>query len=242
MSALARFFKRSGHTVCGYDRTESPLTKLLESEGIAIHYDDNPDLIPTNIDLVIYTPAVPQDTNEFQHLLHSGVVMKKRSQVLGELTRDKKCIAVAGSHGKTTTTAMIAHLLDKSGIGCSAFLGGIAKNFNSNLLVNNNSEYVVVEADEYDRSFLQLNPHYSVITATDPDHLDIYGTLENLLQAFEQFASQTDIDGALFVKEGLAVTRHQTTRKTTTTVTTRKEQQHTSTTTITTTMMMVIEH
>lgn len=206
MSALARFFKRSGHTVCGYDRTESPLTKLLESEGIAIHYDDNPDLIPTNIDLVIYTPAVPQDTNEFQHLLHSGVVMKKRSQVLGELTRGKKCIAVAGSHGKTTTTAMIAHLLDKSGIGCSAFLGGIAKNFNSNLLVNNNSEYVVVEADEYDRSFLQLNPLYSVITATDPDHLDIYGTLENLLQAFEQFASQTDIDGALFVKEGLAVT------------------------------------
>ena len=208
MSALARFFKQSGHTVSGYDRTESPLTKQLESEGIAIHYDDNPEQIPTAIDLVIYTPAVPQDTQEFQYLQQQGFPMKKRSQVLGELTRGKKCIAVAGSHGKTTTSAMIAYLLSKTDIGCSAFLGGIAKNFDSNLLVNTQSEYVVVEADEYDRSFLQLHPFYSVITATDPDHLDIYGTHENLLQAFEQFANQTQPEGAIFLKEGLGPHGH----------------------------------
>ncbi len=204
MSALARFFKLGGNTISGYDRTPSPLTSQLEAEGISIHYDDNPDLIPDGIDLVVYTPAVPKDTREFQHLEQSGVPMKKRSQVLGELTRGKKCIAVAGSHGKTTTSAMIAYLLSKTDIGCSAFLGGISKNFDSNLLVNNESPYVVVEADEYDRSFLQLHPYYSVITATDPDHLDIYGTHENLIQAFQQFANQTNPEGALFLKEGLA--------------------------------------
>ena len=204
MSALARFFKQSGHSVSGYDRTESPLTQQLHAEGIDIHYDDNPERIPDDIDLVIYTPAVPIETLEFQHLLQSGIPMKKRSQVLGELTRGKRCIAVAGSHGKTTTSAMIAYLLSKTDIGCSAFLGGIAKNFDSNLLVNNDSEYVVVEADEYDRSFLQLHPYYSVITATDPDHLDIYGTHEKLIEAFEQYANQTNSEGAIFLKEGLS--------------------------------------
>ncbi len=208
MSAIARFFKLGGHNVSGYDRTESPLTRQLESEGIAIHYDDNPDLIPDNLDLVIYTPAVPKETREFQYCIQKGFEMKKRSQVLGELTRGKKCIAVAGSHGKTTTSAMIAYLLSKSDIGCSAFLGGISKNFDSNLLVNNDSEYVVVEADEYDRSFLQLHPFFSVITATDPDHLDIYGTHEKLIEAFQQFANQTNPDGALFLKEGLAEHNH----------------------------------
>lgn len=208
MSALARYFKLSGHTVSGYDRTESPLTKQLESEGIDIHYEDNPDLVPQDIDLVIYTPAVPKETREFQLIEQKGIPIKKRSQVLGELTRGKKCIGVAGSHGKTTTSAMIAYLLSKSDIGCSAFLGGIAKNFDSNLLVNNDSEYVVVEADEYDRSFLQLHPYYSVITATDPDHLDIYGTHENLIAAFQQYANQTNPDGALFLKEGLTEHGH----------------------------------
>lgn len=208
MSALARYFKLGGHNVSGYDRTESPLTKQLESEGIAIHYEDNPELIPQNIDLVIYTPAVPSDTREYKHLEALGYPMKKRSQVLGELTRGKKCIGVAGSHGKTTTSAMIAYLLSKTDIGCSAFLGGIAKNFDSNLIVNNNSEYVVVEADEYDRSFLQLHPYYSVITATDPDHLDIYGTHENLIAAFQQYANQTNPEGALFLKEGLTEHGH----------------------------------
>lgn len=209
MSALARFFKQNGHTVSGYDHTESELTKKLVSEGIAVHYDDDPTQIPEKIDLVIYTPAVPTDTLEFQHLQNSGIPMKKRSMVLGELTRGKKCIAVAGSHGKTTTSAMIAWLLSKSESGCSAFLGGIAKNFNSNVVLNAKSEYVVVEADEYDRSFLQLHPYISVITATDPDHLDIYGTHENLLQAFEQYANQTSPDGVLILKEELAEHHHE---------------------------------
>lgn len=208
MSAIARFFKQSGHIVCGYDRTESPLTRKLVEEGIPVHYEDNPEFIPANIDLTIYTPAIPQENREFQYLQQSGCPMKKRSQVLGELTRGKKCIAVAGSHGKTTTSAMIAYLLSKTDMGCSAFLGGISKNFDSNLLVNTKSEYVVVEADEYDRSFLQLHPYYSVITATDPDHLDIYGTHEKLIEAFEQYANQTSPDGALFVKEGLVEHHH----------------------------------
>ena len=203
MSALARYFHRRGDHVEGYDRTSSPLTVELEAEGIAIHYDDNPDLIPSEIDLVVYTPAIPQETLEFQALQHRGVRMEKRSQMLGELTRGKKCIAVAGSHGKTTTTTLIAYLLSQAPCGCSAFLGGISKNFNSNLLVNNDSEYVVVEADEYDRSFLQLHPHIAVITATDPDHLDIYGTHEKMLEAYLQFANQTDADGHLFLKEGI---------------------------------------
>ena len=203
MSALARFFHRRGDTVSGYDRTPSPLTAELQAEGIAIHYDDNPDLIPAEVDLAVYTPAVPADTQEFQALVARGVRMEKRSQLLGEVTRGKKCIAVAGSHGKTTTTTMIAHLLNEAPCGCSAFLGGISKNFDSNLLVNNDSEYVVVEADEYDRSFLQLHPYMAVITATDPDHLDIYGSHEAMMDAYLQFANQTDPDGRLFLKEGI---------------------------------------
>ncbi|MCQ2300485.1 MAG: UDP-N-acetylmuramate--L-alanine ligase [Bacteroidales bacterium] len=202
MSALARFFKQRGDEVSGYDRTESPLTQQLVKEGIDVHYEDNPQLIPQGIDMVIYTPAVPKDTAEFVHLEKSGITMMKRSQMLGELTKGKKCVAVAGSHGKTTTSSMIAYLLHQSHIGCSAFLGGIAKNFNSNMVVDLKSDYVVVEADEYDRSFLQLHPLYSVITATDPDHLDIYGTHENLLAAFRQYAKQTQPEGHLFVKEG----------------------------------------
>ncbi len=208
MSALARFYKQAGHDVSGYDRTESPLTRQLIDEGIDIHYDDNPDLIPANIDLVVYTPAVPTDNLEFSFLKSNDVPMKKRSVVLGELTHGKRCIAVAGSHGKTTTSAMIAWLLSNSPVGCSAILGGISKNFKSNLLVNNDSDYIVVEADEYDRSFLHLHPYYSVITATDPDHLDIYGTHEHLIEAFNQFANQTNPEGMLFLKEGLAERHH----------------------------------
>ncbi len=203
MSALARYFKQRGDEVSGYDRTPSPLTAQLQREGIDVHYEDNPTLVPHDIDKVIYTPAIPADTQEFLFLQQKGVPMVKRSQMLGELTRGKKCIAVAGSHGKTTTSAMIAHLLSKSSLGCNAFLGGIAKDFNSNLLVDNNSEWIVVEADEYDRSFLQLHPLYAVITATDPDHLDIYGTHANLLEAFAQFANQTESTGTIFAKEGI---------------------------------------
>ena len=202
MSALARFFHQRGDRVSGYDRTPSPLTRQLETEGIAIHYDDNPDLLPETIDMAVYTPAIPADNAEMQALRHRGVELHKRAEVLGEITRGKCCIAVAGTHGKTTTSTLIAHLLHQSDEGCSAFLGGISKNFDSNILVDPKSRYVVVEADEYDRSFLQLHPHIAVITATDPDHLDIYGTHEQLIVAFRQFASQVDADGKLIVKEG----------------------------------------
>ena len=203
MSALARYFHRQGDTVSGYDRTSSPLTEALQAEGIAVHYDDRPDQLPETIDMVVYTPAVPQDLQEFVALKERGVEMKKRSQVLGELTEGKRCIAVAGSHGKTTTSTLIAHLLSKASCGCSAFLGGISKNFGSNLVVDSKSEYIVVEADEYDRSFLQLHPYYTVITATDPDHLDIYGTHEHMLEAYLQFANQTNKEGDLFLKDGI---------------------------------------
>ena len=206
MSALARFFHQRGDTVCGYDRTPSPLTDRLQAEGIDIHFDDNPDLLPADIDLAVYTPAVPTSTLEFQALLARGVKMEKRSQVLGELTRGKRCIAVAGSHGKTSTSAMIAHLLSKAPCGCNAFLGGISKNFQSNLHVDPQSDLIVVEADEYDRSFLQLHPHLAVITATDPDHLDIYGDHRHMLEAYLQFASQVDPDGCLLIKDGTFVT------------------------------------
>lgn len=203
MSAIARFFNQRGDTVYGYDATESQLTQQLISEGISVHYIDDPALIPNNIDLVIYTPAIPEETAEFQYFLQKGIKMVKRSQMLGELTRDKKCIAVSGSHGKTSTSSLIAHILSHTPMGCSAFLGGVAKNFNSNIVVNPKSEYVVVEADEFDRSFLQLRPYCSVITAVDADHLDIYGTPENYIDAFRQFAALTDPDGILIIKQGL---------------------------------------
>ena len=208
MSALARYFHQRGDRVSGYDRTETPLTRQLVAEGIPVHYQDNPALIPDGIDLVVYTPAVPTDTAEYQYLLEKGYPIKKRSQVLGEIARGKKCIAVAGTHGKTSTSSMIAHILSHTDAGCSAFLGGVSKNFNSNVLVNNDSEYVVVEADEYDRSFLQLTPHCAVITATDADHLDIYGTRENMVEAFRQFASQIHPDGTLVLKQGLTLSPH----------------------------------
>ena len=206
MSALARFFHQRGDTVCGYDRTPSPLTDQLQAEGIDIHFDDNPDRLPADIDLVVYTPAVPTDTLEYQALLARGVKMEKRSQVLGELTRGKRCIAVAGSHGKTSTSAMIAHLLSLAPCGCNAFLGGISKNFQSNLHVDPQSDLIVVEADEYDRSFLQLHPHMAVVTATDPDHLDIYGDHRHMLEAYLQFASQVDPSGRLLIKDGTFIT------------------------------------
>ncbi|MDY6370924.1 MAG: UDP-N-acetylmuramate--L-alanine ligase [Bacteroidales bacterium] len=206
MSALARFFHQRGDTVCGYDRTPSPLTDQLQAEGIDIHFDDNPDRLPADIDLVVYTPAVPTDTLEYQALLARGVKMEKRSQVLGELTRGKRCIAVAGSHGKTSTSAMIAHLLSLAPCGCNAFLGGISKNFQSNLHVDPKSDLIVVEADEYDRSFLQLHPHFAVVTATDPDHLDIYGDHRHMLEAYLQFASQVDPSGRLLIKDGTFIT------------------------------------
>lgn len=203
MSALARYFHSLGYEVSGYDRTRTPLTSQLEAEGISIHYNTDIALIPEHIDLAIYTPAISTDNEEFVYLQRQNIPIKKRAVVLGEITLGKKCIAVAGSHGKTTTTGLIAHILNYSHVGCSAFLGGIAKNFDSNLIINHNSDYVVVEADEYDHSFLQLNPYYSVITSADADHLDIYGTHKNLLDTFALYANKTNPEGTLILKSGL---------------------------------------
>lgn len=203
MSALARYFKRSGVRVSGYDKTPTALTEQLQTEGMEIHFDDDITKIPAGIELIIFTPAVPKELNEYQHLLKSGLLIKKRAEILGELTKDKKTIAVAGTHGKTTVSALIAHLLAHSGLGCNAFLGGISKNYHTNLLTSDNSEWMVVEADEYDKSFLQLHPDIGIITSADADHLDIYGNLESLRTTFGQYASNIKNKGILILKNGV---------------------------------------
>lgn len=203
MSAIARYFLLKGDNIFGYDLTRTELTQELEKEGMSIVYEDNIDLLPKDIDMVIYTPAIPKDNTIFNYFINSNTPILKRSEILAEITRDKKTIAISGTHGKTTVSTMVAHLLNNSSIGCSAFLGGISKDINSNFLFNSNSEYVVVEADEYDRSFLKLSPYYSVITSIDEDHLDIYGEYKNLLEAFTEFANKTQDEGTLFIKQGL---------------------------------------
>ena len=200
MSAIARYFNTIGDEVMGYDRTKSNLTRQLEKEGIVINYEDIKENVPQNIDLCIYTPAIPENSIQLNYIKELGVAMEKRSVALGNITKDKKVLAVAGSHGKTTTCGMIAHILGNSPYGCSAFLGGILKSINSNFIYNKDSEFVVAEADEYDRSFLQLHPFASVITAIDEDHMDIYHTYENLHNAFEQFAQLTYKDGLLLAR------------------------------------------
>ncbi|MDD3724808.1 MAG: UDP-N-acetylmuramate--L-alanine ligase [Bacteroidales bacterium] len=203
MSAIARYFLLKGDNIFGYDLTRTELTQELEKEGMSIVYEDNIDLLPKDIDMVIYTPAIPKDNTIFNYFLNSNTPILKRSEILAEITKDKKTIAISGTHGKTTVSTMVAHLLNNSSIGCSAFLGGISKNLNSNFLYNPNSQYIVVEADEYDRSFLKLSPYYSVITSIDEDHLDIYGEYKNLLEAFTEFANKTQDEGRLFIKQGL---------------------------------------
>ena len=202
MSAIARYYAFKGLKVSGYDRTPSDLTRELEIEGIAVHYDDDPSLIPQDVEdtLVVYTPAIPEDLAEYQYVNSHGYRVVKRSRMLGEITRGQTCLAVAGTHGKTTTSTMVAHILTESGEGCSAFLGGISKNYNTNLLVSRNP-VVVAEADEFDRSFLQLYPTIAAVTAMDADHLDIYGDLEHYQQAFREFAAQ--VSGILIYKYGL---------------------------------------
>ena len=204
MSAIARYFKHEGKNVSGYDRTPSPLTSALEKEGIEVHYEDRPDLIPLNTDntFVIYTPAIPEDLAELQYVKDKGYAISKRSRALGQITAGKDCLAVSGTHGKTTTSTLLAHILTESGVGCSAFLGGISKNYHSNLLLGD-SDALVAEADEYDRSFLQLHPDVAAITYIDADHLDIYGNKQNVVDAFTQFASQIKIGGKLILKEGV---------------------------------------
>ena len=204
MSAIARYFKFKGMEVSGYDRTPSPLTEKLCAEGISVHYEDDPSKIPSDPEetLVIYTPAVPQDLGELEFVRSHGYRVIKRSQALGELTASQSCLAVAGTHGKTTTSTLVAHILTEEGPGCSAFLGGISKNYGTNMLMSH-TPTVVVEADEYDRSFLQLHPTIAAITAMDADHLDIYGDLEHVQQAFREFASQ--VSETLILKYGCPI-------------------------------------
>ena len=209
MSAIARYYKFKGYNVGGYDRTPSELTAELESEGIAVHYEDDITRIPTSVDdtLVVYTPAVPESLQELQYVRERGYRVIKRSRMLGEISEGQKCLAVAGTHGKTTTSTLTAHILTESGEGCTAFLGGISKNYGTNLLMSKN-DVVVAEADEFDRSFLQLHPDIAVITAMDADHLDIYGDLAHVQEAFRQFASQ--VKGTLIIKHGLPVSSSDT--------------------------------
>ena len=209
MSAIARYYKFKGYNVGGYDRTPSELTAELESEGIAVHYEDDITRIPTNVEetLVVYTPAISESLQELQYVRERGYRVIKRSRMLGEISEGQKCLAVAGTHGKTTTSTLTAHILTESGEGCTAFLGGISKNYGTNLLMSKN-DVVVAEADEFDRSFLQLHPDIAVITAMDADHLDIYGDLAHVQEAFRQFASQ--VKGTLIIKHGLPVSSSDT--------------------------------
>ena len=208
MSALVRYFLSKGKNVGGYDRTPSELTLKLIEEGAAIGYDDSPESIPTAFlqpesTLIVYTAAMPEDHILLQYFRHHGFTVYKRAQVLGMLTRSSKGLCAAGTHGKTTTSTMTAHLLHQSQVGCDAFLGGISKNYGTNLLLSDHSDYVVIEADEFDRSFHWLTPYATVITSTDADHLDIYGTEEAYLESFSHYTSLILPGGALIMREGI---------------------------------------
>lgn len=208
MSALVRYFLSKGKKVGGYDRTPSELTGKLKEEGADIHYEENTDLIPADFrkattTLVVYTPAIPAEHKELIYFRNNGFEIQKRAQVLGMLTRTEKGMCVAGTHGKTTTSTMAAHLLHQSHVKCNAFLGGISKNYGTNLLLDEESPYVVIEADEFDRSFHWLTPYATVITAVDSDHLDIYGTREAYLESFRKYTSLIRPDGYLIIKKGL---------------------------------------
>lgn len=209
MSAIARYYNFKGVKVSGYDKTPSELTHALESEGIEVHYEDNTDFIPKDVEntLVVYTPAIPKDMGELVYVQEHGYRVIKRSRMLGEIAEGQRCLAVAGTHGKTTTSTLLAHIFQDSGEGCSAFLGGISKNYDTNLLVSRN-ETIVAEADEFDRSFLQLFPEIAVITSMDADHLDIYSDIRNMHDAFKAFASQ--VSGTVITKLGLPVDQQDT--------------------------------
>ena len=202
MSAIARYCRHAGLNVSGYDRTPSPVTEALEKEGIPVHFDSNVSLIPPVPEetLVIYTPAVPSDMAEMVYVREHGYRIVKRAEALGEITSGKRCLAVSGTHGKTTTSTMLAHILTESGEGCTAFLGGISKNYGTNLLLGDN-DVIVAEADEFDRSFLHLHPEAAVVTSMDADHLDIYSDIEDLRRTFVKFGLQTD--RYLVIKKGL---------------------------------------
>ena len=213
MSAIARYFAAKGYAVAGYDRTRSRLCEELEAEGIAIHYTDDvaqiaPEFLHNESTLVVYTPAIPAEHSEFVYFRQGGFTIEKRAQVLGEITRVERGLCVAGTHGKTTTSTMLAHLLKQSHVDCNAFLGGIAKNYTSNLMLSDTSDLVVIEADEFDRSFHHLTPYMAVVTAVDADHLDIYGTHEAYLESFAHFTSLIVEGGCLIMKKGIALQPH----------------------------------
>ena len=210
MSAIARYFINRGLVVAGYDKTPSALTLQLEKEGMLIHYEEDVEQIPLACRdkehcLVIYTPAIPNEHAELQFFRNGGFEIQKRAQVLGTLTKSLKGLCFAGTHGKTTTSTMCAHIMHQSSMDCNAFLGGISKNYGTNYILSNDSPYVVIEADEFDRSFHWLRPWMSVITATDPDHLDIYGTKEAYLESFRHYTSLIQPGGALIIHTGLEV-------------------------------------
>ena len=212
MSALARWFHKKGMNVSGYDRTATTLTMELEREGVAIHYEDAIENIPAGVQrekektLVVFTPAIPREHFEYNHLKDNGYTIMKRSEVLGLITRGYKTIAVAGTHGKTTTSSMVAHILKVAGKDMVGFLGGITTNYSSNLVMHgevNAKTIVVVEADEFDRSFLRLFPQVAIVTSADADHLDIYGDHETLIQSFKDFIKQINKDGSLIIHESI---------------------------------------
>lgn len=210
MSAIARYFKEKGYVVAGYDRTQTKLTDNMIEEGIAITFDESVEAIPNELldskrTLIIITPAVPDDHPQLQYFRTNNFKILKRSEILGEITRQSKAICIAGTHGKTTTSTMTAHLMHQSHVECSAFLGGISSNYNTNLLISNQSNFVVIEADEYDRSFHQLTPYMAVITSMDPDHLDIYGTKEAFREGFEHFTSLVVPGGTLIVNRKIEI-------------------------------------
>lgn len=212
MSALVRYFNHRGLIVAGYDKTPSELTRCLEKEGVLIHYEEDVDQIPQACKdkdhcLVVYTPAIPADHKELQYFREHGFEIQKRAQVLGTLTRQMKGLCVAGTHGKTTTSSMCAHIMHQSHLDCNAFLGGITKNYGTNYIVSD-SEYVVIEADEFDRSFHWLSPWMTVITSTDPDHLDIYGTKEAYLESFRHYTELIQQGGALIIHRDLEMKDH----------------------------------
>ncbi len=212
MSAIARYFMNRGLVVAGYDKTPSTLTRQLEKEGMLIHYEEDVDQIPEACRqpascLVIYTPAIPADHRELQFFRQHQFEIQKRAQVLGTLTRQHKGLCVAGTHGKTTTSTMCAHIMHQSHLDCNAFLGGISKNYGTNYILSD-SDYVVIEADEFDRSFHWLSPYMTVITSTDPDHLDIYGTKEAYLESFRHYTELLQPGGSLIVHRGLEMQEH----------------------------------
>ena len=212
MSAIARYYNVKGYSVSGYDKTPSPLIHALEAEGISVHYTDDISYIPKDVEdtLIVYTPAIPKDMGELVYVQENGYRVIKRSRMLGEIAHGQRCMAVAGTHGKTTTSTLVSHLFTDSGEGCSAFLGGISKNYDSNLLTHQ-GDVIVAEADEFDRSFLQLFPEIAVITSMDADHLDIYGDEAHIREAFKAFASQ--VSGTVIVRHGLDITPEDTKAK-----------------------------